>query len=129
MRLAYVSVPVDALKRSDSKKLMEETAAVLDPAEWVPVFNHVACNLPEDDPQRLWKHLSKSMQLIGECEAVIFSPGSNYFPYWVCSVEFEAAIRAGKRCMHSWRDAERKLHLLEADFDHIPPYPERRSTK
>jgi len=126
MRLVYVSVPVDALKRSELKMLMEEAAALLDPAEWEPVFNHTARNLPEDDSQRFWKHVSKSMLLLGECDAVIFTPGWNYFPYWVCSVEFAAAIRSGKRCMYSWRDANGKLRLLEQDYDHIPPYPERR---
>jgi len=107
--LVYVSIPVEVLTWEQAKKLQAEVAALLDPETQEAVFNNAALNGPDDDPQRAWKHLSKAMLLIGECDAVLFAPGWNHFPHFVCSVEFEAAIRAHKKCLYCWRDAERNL--------------------
>lgn len=114
MKLVYVSVPVDALNREDAVKVMEETASLLDPSEWIPLFNRTALDLPEDDPQRLWKHLSQSMLLLGECDALLFSPGWDFYPCWVCSAELDIALRAKKHVLYTWRDADRTLHLLNS---------------
>ena len=97
----YVSVPVDMLTREQAEKLAHETAALLDMEKQEPVFN-----LGLDAP---WEHLSRAMRLLGECDAVLFAPGWDYYPHFVCSVEFEAAIRAHKKCLYCWRDAERNL--------------------
>ena len=111
-QLVYVSVPVDMLTWEQAKRLQAETAGVLDPATQEPVFNNAALNGPDDDPQRAWKHLSKAMLLIGECDAVIFPPGWHGFG-WVCSVEQDAALRSGKRCLYTYRDSSGALRLLE----------------
>ena len=108
----YASIPVDMLTWEQAKRLQAEIAGALDPETQEPVFNNATLNGPEDDPQRAWKHLSRAMTLIGECDAVIFPPGWNGFG-WVCSVEFEAAIRTGKRCFYTWRDSSGSLRLLE----------------
>ena len=97
----YISVPVDMLTREQAEKLAHETAALLDKEKQEPVFN-----LGLDAP---WEHLSRAMHLLGECDAVLFAPGWRNFPYFACSVEFEAAIRAHKKCLYCWRDAERNL--------------------
>lgn len=107
----YVSIPVEYLTWEQAKSLQAEVAGLLDPETQEPVFNNAALNGPEDDPQRAWKHLSRAMTLIGECDAVIFPPGWHGFG-WVCSVEFEAAIRTGKRCFYTWRDSSGTLQLL-----------------
>ena len=108
----YVSVPVDMLTREQAEMLTAEVAGVLDPETQEPVFNFAAFDAPDDDPQRAWKHLSRAMTFIGECDAVIFSPGWNGCG-GICSVEFEASIRAGRRCFYTYRDADRKLCLLD----------------
>lgn len=108
----YVSIPIDMLTWQQAKSLQAEVAGVLDSETQEPVFNNAALNGPEDDPQRVWKHLSRAMTIIGECDAVLFAPGHNLHPYFVCSVEFEAAIRAGKKCLYTYRDADKKLRLL-----------------
>ena len=108
----YVSVPVDMLTREQTEKLRTEVAGLLDPETQEPVFNNAVFDAPDDDPQRTWKHLSRAMTLIGECDAVLFAPGYDLYPYFVCSVEFEAAIRAGKRCFYAWRDASGTLQVL-----------------
>ena len=105
----YVSVPVDMLTKEQAKKLQMEVAGLLDPETQEAVFNNAAYDAPEEGSQRVWKHLSASMLLLGECDAVLFAPGWDYFPHFVCSVEFEAAIRAHKKCLYCWRDAERNL--------------------
>ena len=97
----YVSVPVDMLTREQAVKLAHETAALLDMEKQEPVFN-----LGLDVP---WEHLSRAMRLLGECDAVLFAPAWRHFPCFVCLVEFEAAIRAHKKCLYCWRDAERNL--------------------
>jgi len=109
----YVSVPVDILTREQAEKLQTEVAGILDSETQEPVFNSAACDTPEDDPQRLWRHLSASMLLLGECDAVIFAPGWDFYPSFVCWVEFEAAIRSGKRCFYTYRDSSRSLRLLD----------------
>ena len=105
----YVSVPVDMLTREKAEKHQAEVAGVLDLETQEPVFNRAALN--GDDPRRVWKHLSEAMLLLDGCSGVIFSPGWNGFGQ-VCSVVFEAAIRAGKRCFYTWRDASGTLRLL-----------------
>ena len=111
--LVYVSVPVDMLTREQTEKLRTEVAEVLDLETQEPVFNNAVLNGSDDDPQRAWKHLSRAMTLIGECDAVLFAPGYNLYPYFVCSVEFEVAVRAGKRCFYTYRDASGTLQLLD----------------
>ena len=111
--LVYVSVPVDMLTREQTEKLRTEVAEVLNLETQEPVFNNAVLNGSDDDPQRAWKHLSRAMTLIGECDAVLFAPGYNLYPYFVCSVEFEAAVRAGKRCFYTYRDASGTLQLLD----------------
>ena len=68
----YISVPVDMLTRKQAEKLAHETAALLDMEKQEPVFN-----LGLDAP---WEHLSRAMRLLGECDAVLFAPGWDYFP-------------------------------------------------
>ncbi len=109
----YVSIPVDMLSWKQAKRLQADVAGLLDPEKQEPVFNNAALNGPEDDPQRAWKHLSRAMTLIGECDAVLFAPGHSLYPFFVCSVEFEAAIRAGKKCLYAWRDPDKGLHRLK----------------
>lgn len=101
----YISVPVDMLTREQAVKLAHETAALLDMEKQEPVFN-----LDLDAP---WEHLSRAMRLLGECDSVFFAPGWDYYPHFVCSVEFEAAIRSGKRCLYTYRDSSRSLRLLD----------------
>lgn len=101
----YVSVPVDMLTREQAVKLAHETAALLDMEKQEPVFN-----LGLDAP---WEHLSRAMRLLGECDSVFFAPGWDYYPHFVCSVEFDAAIRSGKRCFYTYRDSSRSLRLLD----------------
>ena len=110
--LVYVSIPVEVLTWEQAKKLQAEVATLLDPETQEAVFNNAALNGPDDDPQRAWKHLSRAMTLIGECDAVIFLPGWNCYK-WICPVEFEAAIRSGKRCLYTYRDSSRSLRLLD----------------
>ena len=105
----YVSLPVDMLTCEQMEKLQAEVAGVLDLEAQEPVFNRAALN--GDDPQRMWKHLSEAMILLGGCSGVIFSPGWNGFGQ-VCSVVFEVAIRAGKRCLYTYRDSSGTLRLL-----------------
>lgn len=108
----YISIPVEVLTKDQAKELQAETADLLDTETQEAVFNNAAFNGLDDDPQRMWKHLSKAMLLIGECEAVLFGPGWDYHPSYVCWVEFEAAIRTRKKCLYVWRDAEKKPRLL-----------------
>ena len=110
----YVSVPVDMLTREQAKRLRAEVAGLLDPETQEAIFNEAVCDTPEDDPMRLWRHLSASMLLLGECDAVIFAPGWNYYNHChACWIEFEAAIRSEKKCLYVWRDAEQKPQLLD----------------
>ena len=108
----YVSVPVDMLTREQAEQLQAEVAGVLDRATQEPVFNRAVFDAPEGEPLRLWWHMSEAMLRLGKCDAVIFPPGWHGFG-WVCSVEFEAAIRTGKRCFYTWRDSSGTLRLLE----------------
>jgi len=107
----YVSIPVDMLTKEQAQRLQAEVAGLFDPEMQEAVFNNAAYDAPDDDPQRVWKHLSEAMLLLGGCSGVIFSPGWNGFGQ-VCSVVFEAAIRAGKRCFYTYRDAFGTLRLL-----------------
>lgn len=108
----YVSVPVDMLTREQTEKLQAEVAGVLDTEKQEPVFNRALEDAPEDDPQRLWAHLSKTMLLLSECDAAIFPPSWEDWPGWVCPVEWETALRSGKRCCYTYRDSTGKLTLL-----------------
>lgn len=108
----YVSVPVDMLTREQAQRLQAEVAGVLDPEKYEPVFNRAAFDAPEDDPQRLWAHLSKAMLLLSECDAAIFPPSWGGWPGWVCPVEQETALRSGKKCLYTYRDSTGKLTLL-----------------
>ena len=109
----YVSAPVDMLTREQVEKLQAEVAGVLDPETQEPVFNRALEDAPEDDPQRLWAHLSKTMLLLSECDAAIFPPSWEDWPGWVCPVEWETALRSGKRCCYTYRDSSGTLRLLE----------------
>ena len=111
--LVYVSLPVEHLTREQAEKLMAEVAGLLDHETQEPVFNRAAFDAPEDDPLRLWWHLSAAMLLLGKCDAVIFGPGCWFYPALTCPTEFDAAIRHGKTCLRTWRDADGKLHLLD----------------
>ena len=108
----YVSVPVDMLTRKQAKKLQAEVAGVLDPEKYEPVFNRAAFDAPEDEPLRLWWHLSEAMLRLGKCDAAIFPPSWEDWPGWVCPVEQDAALRSGKRCLYTYRDSTGKLTLL-----------------
>ena len=110
--LVYVSIPVDMLSWKQAKRLQADVAGLLDPEKQEPVFNNAALNGPEDAPQRAWKHLSRAMTLIGECDAVIFPPGWNRWPGWICPVEQDATLRSGKRCLYTYRDSSGTLRLL-----------------
>ena len=110
----YVSIPVDMLTREQVKRLQVEVAGLLDPEMQEAIFNEATYDTPEDAPLRLWRHLSASMLLIGECDAVLFAPGWNYYNHChACWIEFEAAIRSEKRCLYVWRDEGGKLQLLD----------------
>ena len=109
----FVSIPVDMLEREQAESLMAEVAGVLDPATQEPVFNRAVFDAPEDGPLRLWRHLSETMLLLGRCDAAIFPPNWNRWSGWVCSVEWEAALRSDKRCLYTWRDVAGKLRLLK----------------
>lgn len=108
----YVSVPVDMLTREQAEKLQAEVAGVLDPEKYEPVFNRAAFDAPEDEPLRLWWHLSEAMLRLGKCDAAIFPPSWGGWPGWVCPVEWETALRSGKRCCYTYRDSTGKLTLL-----------------
>ena len=108
----YVSLPVDMLTCEQMEKLQAEVAGLLDSETQEPVFNSAALKGLEDDPQRAWKHLSRAMTIIGECDAVIFSPGWNRWPGWICPVEQDAALRSNKRCLYTYRDSSGTLRLL-----------------
>ena len=108
----YISIPVDMLTREQAEKLAKEVAGVLDLETQEPVFNRAIYDAPEDEPLRLWWHLSEAMLRLGKCEAVIFSPGWNGFGM-VCSVVFEASVRSGKRCFYTYRDASGTLRFLD----------------
>lgn len=110
--LVYVSIPVEILTQEQAKELQAEMAGLLDTEMQQAVFNNAAYDAPDDSSQRLWKHLSSAMLLLGECDAVLFGPGWDYHPSFVCWVEFEAAIRTGKKCLYVWRDIDKKLRLL-----------------
>ena len=119
----YVSVPVDMLTKEQAQRLQAEVAGLLDPERQEAVFNNATYDAPESDPLKLWRHLSASMLLLGECDAVLFAPGWDYHPHYVCWVEFEAAIRSHKKFLYVWRDEQKKLRLL--DMNHCGG-PERK---
>ena len=109
----YVSIPIEILTREEAKKLQAELAGLLDPETQEPVFNDVALDMPEHDPQKSWKHLSNAMRLLGECDAIIFDSSDWYYPALTGPIEFDAAIRHGMTCLHTWRDLDKKLRLLD----------------
>ena len=109
----YVSVPIEILTWEEAKRLQAEVAGLLDPETQEPVFNDSALDLPEGDPQKSWKHLSNSMRLLGECDAIIFDSSKWFYPALIAPVEFDAAIRHNMTCLHTWRDADKKLRLLD----------------
>lgn len=110
--LVYVSIPVDMLTREQVEKLQAEVAGVLDLETQKPVLNRAVFDGPDDDPLRLWRHLSVSMVHLGKCDAAIFPPGWNRWPGWICLVEQETALRSGKRCFYTYRNSTGKLCLL-----------------
>lgn len=109
----YVSLPVDMLTREQAERLQAEVAGVLDPATQEPVFNKAVFDAQEDEPLRLWWHLSEAMLRLGKCDAAIFPPGWNRWPGWICHIEQESALRSGKRCLYTYRDSSGTLRLLE----------------
>ena len=108
----YISVPVDVLTKEQAKQQQVEMAGLLDTEKQEADYHRVAYDAPEDEPLRLWWHLSASMLHLGKCDAVLFAPGWNCFG-WICAVEFEAALRSGKRCLYTYRDSSRSLRLLD----------------
>lgn len=108
----YVSVPVDMLTREQTERLQTEVAGLLDPDTQEPVFNRAVFDAPEDEPLRLWWHLSEAMLRLGKCDTAIFSPGWNRWPGWICHVEQETALRSGKHCLYTYRDSSGTLRLL-----------------
>ena len=109
----YISVPVDVLTKEQAKQLQVEMAGLLDTEKQEADYHRAAYDAPEGEPLRLWWHLSASMLRLGKCDAVLFAPGWNYYPSFVCWVEFEAAIRSEKKCLYVWRNAEQKPQLLD----------------
>ena len=108
----YVSVPVDVLTKEQAKQLQVEMTGLLDTEKQEADYHRAAYDAPEDEPLRLWWHLSASMLRLGKCDAAIFPPGWNRWPGWICPVEQDAALRSGKRCFYTWRDSSGTLRLL-----------------